>query len=351
MFLHFVPQWHEVKKMQRLLFISAGRIIERTLQIRGKYKDLSGMCFFAASLLKRKKYGRMILAMARYRMSDKGWSWQGAFLYCLRLYHEGREGRKMAENGKGNLFKDTINKSNYETRIKELSEALDAGDAAMKELLLGTAHPKRYEEAGGKYKRYKGTEGGLRADEIRSKDCSGINDTSTWEKGLFKCMFYWNRGMSPQCKECKAGKRFRLIGDYRIMDYEVPAFFKEEGVGNIDLILEGNGEIYAAEAKTYRQDDAEPLLRMIAEILTYTLGDPAPNETGVYRKAILFFEKTPAEDKSKEQLTPQEEEYREAKEKDSAIMELIRKAGISVFHLTDAGISPDGEQQYRICKL
>ena len=253
--------------------------------------------------------------------------------------------------GKRALFKDTITKSNYEKQIKELLKALDAGDEVMKMLLFGTAHPKRYEEAGGKYKRYKGTNGGLRADEIRPNACSGLNEDSDWEKGFFKCMFYWNKGVFSKCKECKAGKRIRLVGDYKIMDYEVPAFFKEEGVGKIDLILEGNGEIYAAEAKPYRQENAETLLRMIAEILTYTLGDPAPSEMGVYKKAIIFFEKTPAAKKSKEQLTPQEEEYQEAKKKASSMMELIRKAGITVFHFKDADISPDGEQQYQICKL
>ena len=234
--------------------------------------------------------------------------------------------------GKRALFKDTITKSNYEKQIKELLEALDAGDEAMKMLLFGTAHPKRYEEAGGKYKRYKGTNGGLRADEIRPNACSGLNEDSDWEKGFFKCMFYWNKGVFSKCKECKAGKRIRLVG-------------------KIDLILEGNGEIYAAEAKPYRQENAETLLRMIAEILTYTLGDPAPSEMGVYKKAIIFFEKTPAAEKSKEQLTPQEEEYQEAKKKASSMMELIRKAGITVFHFKDADISPDGEQQYQICKL
>lgn len=253
------------------------------------------------------------------------------------------------------LFKDTITKKEptYTKKIQDLLTALDSGDAAVKMLLLGTDTPKRYK---GKYKRKQP------ADKIRPNDCPCIKNGScsikktaraTWEKAFFRCLFYWNRQNSCKYEPHDIEKEMpcHLIGDYRIVDYEVPAFFSGKGIGKIDLILEGKGALYAAEAKPYRQNGAESLLRMVAEILTYTLGDPAPGETEVYKRAILFFEKTPAAKDQKEKLTPQQEEYDEAKKNNSPIMTLIQKAEITVFHLKDATDDSSGKKTYQICRL
>ena len=99
----------------------------------------------------------------------------------------------------------------------------------------------------------------------------------------------------------------------------MPAYYDGDGIGEIDLLLEGDGKIYATEVKP-PQGNSECILRMIAEILTYTLDSDKD-----YRKAIAFFENTP-QSKEYSALTPK-------------VKELLTKASITVFQFSKSGDS------------
>ena len=101
-------------------------------------------------------------------------------------------------------------------------------------------------------------------------------------------------------------------------DYEVPAYFYGKGIGEIDLIISDGKTQYATELKPY-QGNEETLLRMIAEIMTYTIGFPS----GKYAKAIAFFEGT--------------KQAAEFEETIPEIRELLTKADITVFCFEKAG--------------
>ena len=93
------------------------------------------------------------------------------------------------------------------------------------------------------------------------------------------------------------------------------------------LIISNGKTRYATELKSYKGNE-EKLLRMIAEIMTYTIGYP----TGKYVKAIAFFEGT-----------KQAAEFEKAAPE---IKELLTKANITVFRLEKTG-----EKAYQICRL
>lgn len=93
------------------------------------------------------------------------------------------------------------------------------------------------------------------------------------------------------------------------------------------MIINSSDSLYATEVKPYQGND-ETLLRMIAEIMTYTLGYPDSK----YKKAIAFFENT-----------PQEKEYLE---RTTMLEELLNEADITVFRFEQVD-----NETYRICKL
>ena len=224
----------------------------------------------------------------------------------------------MAAKEKSVLFKDHITKSDYAALVAELTRAVEAGGDTLKSLLFGSVEPDLYSKHGsyqpGQHDR-----------------CGGLIGDSFTEKRLCKCLYYRNGKYHrpAECEKCDFQERFDLIGRYKIADYEVPAHYYAPGVGEIDLVLtdDEDGVPYAAEAKPDRGND-ETLLRMVSEILTYTLGYPAEK----YQKAIIFFEGT-----------AQEAEYDRA---DPAMRALLKKAGITVFRFEkrDAHI-------YEICRL
>ena len=211
------------------------------------------------------------------------------------------------------LFKDLINKTSYSMQIAELDRAIEEGEDALKRLLLGTENPDLYENHG-KYK------------DGQHNRCGGLGSNTFGEKRLCKCLYYFNGQFRRQeeCENCLYKDRYSIVGACRITDYEVPAYYYVPDVGNIDLILNGT---YATEVKPYINND-ESLLRMVAEIITYTLGFPE----GKYKKAIAFFEGT-----------AQEQEY---KENVPAMMNLLKKADITVFRFEKRG-----ESTFEICKL
>lgn len=219
------------------------------------------------------------------------------------------------------LFKERITLSSYDLLIKELSAAIDGGASTLKKLLFGTETPELYSEHG--------------AYQVgQHSQCAGLKGERYTEKRLCKCMYYLNSTHSKNCAGCAFQNRFEIVGDYRITDYEVPAFYYGDGIGEIDLIITKGNIHYAAEVKPYKGNN-ETLLRMITEIMTYTEGYPA----GRYKKAIAFFEKN----RDDGEKTAQQKEYEAA---DPALVALLKKADITVFRFEEAG-----EKVYQICKL
>lgn len=232
------------------------------------------------------------------------------------------------------LFKDRITKRRYdaepkdfaierqyEKQIDQLLRALQDGDDALKRLLLETAEPREYTQRG-KYSLGK-----------HDKDtCSGVTGSGQEEDQLCKCLYFYNRaGGRPapaKCEKCASPRQYTLVGPYRIMDYQVPAHYDVPHVGKIDMVLtDGLTPPYATEVKPPK-GNTERLLRMVAEILTYTLGTPETQ----YQRAIAFFENS-----------PQNEEYEKPAPR---FQELLVQAGITVFRF-----EARGEGAFEICKL
>jgi hypothetical protein len=214
------------------------------------------------------------------------------------------------------LFKDKITKREYTVLAKELLNAIEMGEDALKKVLIGCENPELY-SSHGTYQ-----EGG-------HNRCSRLKGNRITEKRFCKCLYYRNgKYHNPEeCRECDFKDRFNIIGNYRITDYEVPAYFYGKGIGEIDLIISDGKTQYATELKPYEGNE-ETLLRMIAEIMTYTIGYPE----GKYVKAIAFF-----------QGTKQNDEFEKAAPE---IKELLAKANITVFRFEKTG-----EKAYKICRL
>lgn len=196
------------------------------------------------------------------------------------------------------LFKDRVNDSNYLKMIDELEQAISNGNEALKQLLFDSVEPDLYINHGS----YKAGQ---------HNRCGGFDNKAFWEKRLCKCLYYMNSKyrIANECEKCQFPERYAITGSYKITDYEVPAYYYGSNIGKIDLIL---NDIYATEVKPDKNNE-ESLLRMVAEIMTYTLGFPK----GQYKNAIGFFENT-----------PQEEEYLL---RDPSMMRLLEKAEITVF--------------------
>lgn len=225
------------------------------------------------------------------------------------------------------LFKERITITDYEKLIAELSSAISSGTDALTELLFGTKTPDLYENHGS----YNGTQ--HRKCKAFKPNEKGL--TPFTEKRLCKCMYYFNgpKADNSICAKCTFTDRFKIAGNYRITDYEVPAYYYGAGIGEIDLIIENGEDIYAAEVKPYK-GNTETLLRMIAEIMTYTMG----NRKG-YRKAIAFFEKN----RETGEITAQQKEW---DMQNQELLDLIKLAAITVFQFKEVG-----NMEYEICRL
>ena len=104
------------------------------------------------------------------------------------------------------------------------------------------------------------------------------------EKRLCRCMKYYD---SNECKDCVFEQKMELMNfeRYKITDYEVPMKYAMDEVGCIDIEIydKKTGITYATEVKP--EGSSETLVRMIAEILTYTIG----KVSDMYKPAICFF--------------------------------------------------------------
>lgn len=237
------------------------------------------------------------------------------------------------------LFKERITRSAYPALISDLEKAL--GDKEkLRKLLLGLGQPGQ-PITPDTYKKH----GKFHAGDHNY--CKRFDSATFTEKRMCRCLYFKKSGHKKECETCK----FRLErpyiaadSEYHIEDYEVPAFYYGDGIGEIDLILAGkDGKKYATEVKPPKRivpdptakkgykvlENTESLLRMVAEIMTYTLGYPE----GKYRKAIAFFKGS-----------HQDTEYEKI---DPSLKELLTKAEITVFRFDEV----KGEKAYKICKL
>lgn len=237
-------------------------------------------------------------------------------LAALRDQNKDRRAIKMSK-----LFKDRTNEESYASLLKLLR-----GDRTICELtLLGITDPMPYD---GKPNR---------------SACSGLEPEkheSDWkEKRICKCLYYYNRRplepCHPNCDYVVRDRRRRIQGEYTIKDYEIPAYSgRIKDVGKVDMILEGpSGDLYATEVKP-PEGNPESLLRMIAEIVTYTLCG-FKYEGKETQRAIAFFSGS-----------DQEREYNLHKD-DEDLKTLLEETAISVFCFQEV----EEEKAYKICKL
>lgn len=220
------------------------------------------------------------------------------------------------------LFKDRLHKSETPVQAQQLIDAIIKGSDDTKKLLFNTPNPDEYK---GKY---------ILGNH---RKCNGFHDEKdpdcTDEQRICKCLYYKASNHSKVCSDCSYCNYPQVEGRYKILDYEVPSKYRAKGikVKNIDLVisdtLDANKDIlYATEAKPPREDSPESVLRMISEIITYTIEDSR------YKKAIIFFENS-----------PQDTEYKTLHPK---VKELILLADITVFR-----IFKNNRGNFEICKL
>lgn len=140
------------------------------------------------------------------------------------------------------------------------------------------------------------------------------------EKRICRCWNYFNKPENKEgCNSCSFVFKKENVGHYEILDYEVPTVFSMEQLGGIDWLLKRENELIAAEVKP--PNSQETIVRMIAEILTYTI------ETS-YTPAICFFLKNVYGKPSKQYV-----DY--VKYKDNEHYKFIKeKTGLQVLYIT-----------------
>ena len=140
------------------------------------------------------------------------------------------------------------------------------------------------------------------------------------EKRICRCWNYYNKQChTDKCDICEFGFKRTNAGDIQIVDYEVPTEFSMDNLGGIDWLLDDEGKKLATEVKP--PESKETIVRMIAEILTYTIGTS-------YVPAICFFETTHKGDMSK-----QCEDYIKIKD-NSDFISIKRKTGLRILYIT-----------------
>ena len=159
---------------------------------------------------------------------------------------------------------DDINhRSTQAKKLKELADLIRSGDYQLALLPFPRdEYPHKESHEGCDYKK---------TDNLR-----------VVEKRICRCFYYYNKNIhNEKCASCKFMFKKANVGQISIENYEMPTLFRMDGVGGIDWILGDGKELLATEVKP--PDSQETLVRMIAEILTYTIGKNL-------RPAICFFE-------------------------------------------------------------
>ena len=146
------------------------------------------------------------------------------------------------------------------------------------------------------------------------------NKTRVTEKRICRCWNYYNKQCHMiKCGNCEFEFKKENLGDIKILDYEVPTVFAMENLGGIDWILDDDGDILATEVKP--PESKETIVRMIAEILTYTIGSS-------YTPAICFFKNT-----QDGQISKQCEDYLKFKDIND-FFEIKKKTGLRILYIT-----------------
>ncbi len=217
------------------------------------------------------------------------------------------------------MFKDRVKKCRTEEDCKkefaELAKAIRQGDQALTDLLWDEAPPTLYEP-------------GHKLSNSHSA-CSHRKSDSTkvQEKRICRCMRFYN-GDRPKCQACTfPAKRTNGTSKFQLTEYEYPTLYNAPKLGGIDLIWEWGGQQYAVEVKPPNSD--ETLIRMVAEILTYTWHDSR------YQPAICFFKYKWDEEtfQSTQELSDQANEYLSYRS-DPDFQTIIKMKHLHVFYIT-----------------
>jgi len=180
------------------------------------------------------------------------------------------------------------------------------------------------------------------------------------EERIFRCLYYCSKNKSPneKCPKDKCSYSHKYIVDedceFIVQDYQVPRDKKVPGVGKIDLVLKNikDNKLYAVEVKRDDRDNKENILRMIAEILTYTTVTPRYhyedpkkyNEKGpVMIPAIGFFKDSPQHDDYKD--------LRKDENENQNLKKIIDSTGLKVFLFTNLGGDESGVHELDIKML
>jgi len=140
------------------------------------------------------------------------------------------------------------------------------------------------------------------------------------EKRICRCWNYFNKeASSKDCMFCTFGFKKVNAGKYEIVDYEVPTVYSMEQLGGIDWLLKRDDDLFATEVKP--PNSSETLIRMIAEILTYTIGTS-------YTPSICFFKTNMFGNPSKQYV-----DYIKYRE-DSNFQFIKQRTGLKVLYIT-----------------
>lgn len=163
------------------------------------------------------------------------------------------------------LYKDNddINRrSKQEDQLKELAEIIRNGDY-QEQLLPKPRYPYDHKF------------------DHNHCDFSSVSPERVTEKRICRCWNFYNKpNRDEKCSSCPFQFKKKNIGSIEIVDFEVPTKFNIAKLGGIDWLLKDGDKIYATEVKPPKS--TETLVRMIAEILTYTIDSD-------YKPAICFF--------------------------------------------------------------
>lgn len=185
------------------------------------------------------------------------------------------------------------------------------------------------------------------------------------EERIIKCWYYCSNGKCSD--DCKNEDKYGISKDseFTVKNYQIPMDYnKIEHVGKIDLVLEDkkNKTLYAVEVKRKDGKSRENIVRMIAEILTYTTvthiyhygDDNKFNEKGPEMiPAIGLFYKKPQHKNSAIGLFDEMPQYKNYKDlrKDENLKKIIDSTKLKVFLFTDPGRDESGVHEMDIKML